>query len=120
MLRCLPLHALDSILLINPEPIVGKAFLDLLKGESLSLKIKQGPTQIVILPYSRELGLVACGGYSFEHDPDWSRGLGFMLDSGLGFKQGASIHWGIDLSRISGYSGNSTQSRIYVCGEQPD
>jgi hypothetical protein len=119
LLRCLPLRAIDTILLINPEPCVGKAFLDLLQSESLSLRIKQGPTQIVILPYSRELGLVACGGFSFEHDPDWSRGLGFILGSGLGFKLGASIHWGVDLSHISGYTGNSTQRGIYVCGDQP-
>jgi hypothetical protein len=119
LLRCLPLRAIDTILLLNPEPYVGKAFLDLLRTESLSLRIKQGPTQIVILPYSRELGLVACGGFSFEHDPDWSRGLGFILGSGLGFKLGASIHWGLDLSHISGYTGNSTQRGIYVCGDQP-
>ena len=117
--RGLPLRAIDTILLINPEPCVGKAFLDLLRTESLFLRIKQGPTQIVILPYSRELGLVACGGFSFEHDPDWSRGLGFILGSGLGFKLGASIHWGLDLSHISGYTGNSTQRGIYVYGDQP-
>jgi hypothetical protein len=119
LLRCLPLRAIDTILLINPEPCVGKAFLDLLQRESLSLRIKHGPTQIVILPYSRELGLVACGGFSFEHDPDWSKGLGFILGSGLGFKLGASIHWGVDLAHISNYTGNSTQRDIYVCGDQP-
>jgi len=118
-LRCLPLRAIDTILLLNPEPCVGKAFLDLLRSESLSLRIKQGPTQIVILPYSRELGLAACGGFSFEHDPDWSRGLGFILGSGLEFKLGASMHWGVDLSHISAYTGNSTQRDIYVCGDQP-
>lgn len=120
LLRCLPLRAIDTILLINPEPCVGKAFLDLLQKESLSLRIKHGPTQIVILPYSRELGLAACGGFSFEHDPDWSRGLGFILGSGLGFKLGAPIHWGVDLAHISNYTGNSTQRGIYVCGDQPD
>jgi hypothetical protein len=120
LLRCLPLRAIDTILLLNPEPFVGKAFLDLLQGESLSLRIKHGPLQIVILPYSRELGLAACGGFSFEHDPDWSRGLGFILGSGLGFKLGASTHWGVDLSRISAYTGNSTQRGIYVCGAPPN
>jgi hypothetical protein len=120
LLRCLPLGTIDTVFLIYPEPCVGKAFLDLLKKESLSLKIKKGPTQIVILPYSRELGLLACGGCSFEHDPDWSRGLGFILGSGLGFKRGTSIHWGVDLSRISDYTGNSTQRGIYVYGDQPN
>lgn len=120
LLRCLPVSALDTIFLLNPEPCVGKAFLDLLQGESLSLKIKHGPTQIVILPYSRELGLAACGGCSFEHAPDWSRGLGFILGSGLGFTLGVSMHWGVDLSHISGYTGNSTQRGIYVCGNRPD
>jgi hypothetical protein len=116
-LRCLPVGAVDTILMINPEPRVGKSFLDLLQGESLNLRIKQGPNQIVILPYSRELGVAACGGCSFEHDRDWSKGLGFILGSGLGFRRSASVYWGVDLSRISAYTGNSTQRDIYVCGQ---
>ena len=119
LLQCFPIQAIDSIILINPEPLVGKAILGLLKGELLSLRLKHGPKQIVILPYSRELGLMACGGCGFEHDPDWSRGLGFIMESGLRFKQGASIHWGVDLSRISAYTGNSTQRDIYIYGKQP-
>jgi len=120
LLCCLPVRAIDTIYLINPEPLVGKSFLDLLQGESLSLRIKKGPIQIVILPYSRELGVAACGGCSFDHDPDWSRGLGFMMDSGLRFARGAPIQWGVDLSQISAYTGNSTQRGIYICGEQTD
>lgn len=120
LLHCLPVRAVDTILLINPEPYVGKSFLDLLQKEALFMKIKQGPNQIVILPFSRELGVMACGGCSFEHDPDWSRGLGFIMGSGLRFKRGGAIHWGVDLSRISAYSGNSTQRDVYVYGEQPD
>lgn len=116
-LRYLPVGAVDTILMINPEPRVGKSFLDLLRGESLNLRIKQSPNQIVILPYSRELGVAACGGFSFEHDRDWSRGLGFILGSGLGFRRSASVYWGVDLSRISAYTGNSTQRDIYVCGQ---
>ena len=119
MLRCLPVGAIDTILMINPEPRVGKSFLDLLQGESLNVRIKRGPNQIVILPYSRELGVLACGGCSFEHDADWSRGLGFILGSGLGFRRSASVYWGVDLSRISAYTGNSTQRDIYVCGQPP-
>ncbi len=119
LLRCLPLRAIDTIFLINPEPGVGKSFLVLLQEESLSFRIKQGPMQIVILPYSREMGVAACGGCSFEHDPDWSRGLGFIMGSGLLFRRGAPIQWGVNLSHISAYTGKSTQRDIYVCGEQP-
>jgi hypothetical protein len=120
LLRCLPLRTIDSILLINPEPSVGKSFLGLLQGESLFLKIKHGPLQIVILPYSRELGVMACGDCSFDHDPDWSRGLGFMMGSGLRFSRGGPVQWGVDLTNISAYTGNSTQRDVYVYGKQPD
>jgi hypothetical protein len=120
LLRYLPLRAIDTVVSINPEPCVGKSILDLLQRERLSLKIKQGPMQVAILPYSRELGVMACGGCSFEHDPDWSRGLGFLLGSGLRFRRGAPIQWGVDLSRISAYTGNSTQRDLYICGELPE
>jgi hypothetical protein len=119
LLQYFPNQAIDTIILINPEPLVGKAILKLLQGESLFLRVKQGPNQIVVLPYSRELGLMTCGGCEFEHDPDWSRGLGFIMESGLRFKRGASIQWGVDLSRISAYTGNSTQRDIYIYGSQP-
>ena len=117
LLEFLPIQAIDTIILINPEPLVGKAILALLQGESLSLRMKHGPMQIVILPYSREIGLMACGGCGFEHDPDWSRGLGFIMESGLRFKRGGSIQWGVDLSRISEYTRNSTQRDIYIYGQ---
>jgi hypothetical protein len=119
LLHCLPVRAIDTIFLIYPEPLAGKAILDLLQGEGISLRIKHGPLQILVLPYSRELGLMACGGFSFEHDPDWSRGLGFIMDSGLRFRRGAPVQWGVDLSRVSAYTGNSTQRDIYIYGEQP-
>jgi hypothetical protein len=118
LLQYFPIQAIDTLILLNPEPLVGKAILTLFKGDSLSLRIKHGPKQIVVLPYSRELGLMACGGCEFEHDPDWSRGLGFIMESGLRFKRGASIQWGVDLSRISAYTGNSTQRDIYIYGKQ--
>ena len=63
------------------------------------------------------MGLMACGGCGFEHDPDWSRGLGFLMESGLQFKRGVSIQWGVDLSRISEYTRNSTQRDIYIYGQ---
>jgi hypothetical protein len=120
LLQYFPNQAIDTIILINPEPLVGSAILKFLQGESLSSRVKQGPNQIVVLPYSRELGLMTCGGCEFEHDPDWSRGLGFIMESGLRFKRGASIQWGVDLSRISAYTGNSTQRDIYIYGKQPN
>ncbi len=119
LLQCFPIQAIDTIILINPEPLVGKSILAFLQVESISLRMKHGPKQIVILPYSRELGLMACGGCEFEHDPDWSRGLGFIMDSGLRFKQGASNQWSVDLSRVSAYTANSTQRDIYIYGKQP-
>ena len=120
LLRCLPDAVLDTILLINPEPLVGKAFIQFLQEEGVAAKIKPGPNQIVILPYSRELGVMACGGCSFEHDPDWSRGLGYILGSGLAFRRGLPVQWGIDLPRVSAYSGNSTQRDIFIYGDTPN
>jgi len=120
LLHCLPAAAIDTIILINPEPLVGQAFIQLLKTEGISSKIKPGPTQIVILPYSRELGIMACGGFSFEHDPDWSRGLGYILGSGLSFRRGLPVQWGVDLLRVSAYTGNSTQRDIFIYGDTPN
>ena len=119
LLRYLPLGAIDTILLINPEPSVGRSFLELLGQDDLYQRIKEGPARIVILPYSRELGIMACGGCDFEHDPDWSRGLGYIMGSGLPFKRDLPVQWGIDLRRVSAYSGNSTQSDLYICGDSP-
>jgi hypothetical protein len=116
-LHYLPLDALDTIILINPEPLVGKAFLELLQTESLSSRVKKGPMQIVILPYSRQLGVAVSGGCSFNHDTDWSRGLGFMMGSGLLFKRGEPVQWGVDLSRISPFTKQSTQKDLYIYGE---
>lgn len=117
VLPFLPLDAIDTILLVNPEPRVGRAFLELLRKDDLYQRIKTGPTRIVILPYSRELGVMASGGCDFEHDPDWSRGLGYIMASGLPFKRCPPVQWGVDLRRLSPYSGNSTQSELYVCGD---
>ena len=117
LLRCLPPAALDSILLINPEPSVGQAFIQLLQEEEIAAKIKPGPIRIIILPYSRELGMMASGGFSFEHDPDWSRGLGYIMGSGLPFRRGLPVQWGVDLLRVSAYTGNSTQREIFIHGD---
>jgi hypothetical protein len=120
LLRCLPVAVVDTILLINPEPMVGQAFIQFLQEEGIASKVKPGPTQIVILPYSRELGVMACGGCSFEHDPDWSRGLGYIMGSGLSFRQGLPVQWGVDLLQVSSYTGNSTQRDIFIYGDTPN
>ena len=120
LLRCLPDAVLDSILLINPEPLVGQAFIRLLQEEGIAAKIKPGPRQIIILPYSRELGIMASGGFSFEHDPDWSRGLGYIMGSDLPFRRGLPVQWGVDLLRVSAYTGNSTQRDIFIYGDIPN
>lgn len=120
LLRCLPAAAIDTILLINPEPRVGQAFIQLIQEEEILIKLKPGPDQIVILPYSRELGVMACGGCSFDHDADWSRGLGYILGSGLSFRRGLPVQWGVDLPGISDYTGNSTQRDVFIYGDTPN
>ena len=120
LLRCLPAAALDTILLVNPEPLMGQGFIQFLQEEGIAAKTKPGPNQIVILPYSRELGVMACGGFSFEHDPDWSRGLGYILGGGLSFRRGLPIQWGVDLRQVSAYTGNSTQRDIFIHGDIPN
>jgi hypothetical protein len=120
LLRCLPAAAIDTILLINPEPLVGQTFIQLLQEAAIVSKLKPGPNQIVILPYSRELGVMACGGFSFEHDPDWSRGLGYILGSDLSFRRGLPVQWGVDLLKVSAYTGNSTQRDVFIYGDTPN
>ena len=120
LLRCLPDGALDTILLVNPEPLVGQGFIQFLQEEGIAAKIKPGPSRIVILPYSRELGIMASGGVSFEHDPDWSRGLGYIMGSGLPFRRGLPVQWGVDLLKVSAYTANSTQRDIFIFGDLPN
>jgi hypothetical protein len=120
LLPYLPMRSIDTVFLINPEPRVGKLILALLQHEPFASRIKPGPARIVVLPYSREMGLMACGGCGFEHDPDWSRGLGFIMGSGLRFRRGAPVQWGVDLPRVSAYTGNSTQRDVYICGDLAD
>jgi hypothetical protein len=117
LLQFLPCRAIDTLLLINAEPIVGRNFVNFIQGEAFCRKLRPGHRQIVILPYCREMGVMACGGYEFDHAEDWSRGLGYILGSRLAFKKGARMQWGVDLRRVSPYSGNSTQSDIFVYGE---
>ncbi len=112
MLRHLPDKSIDAVLMINPEPTVGAAVLNTLSSPSVYKKLRPGG-YILILPYSREMGVMACGGMEFDHGPDWSRGLGFILSSALSFEPGPRRHWGVDLA-ASRYCLNSTQSDVYV------
>lgn len=116
ILRFLPIQRLDSILLVNPEPKVGKTFLSFLHANGLDRHIKPGPRQLVIVPYSSEIGMSACGGLEFDHSEDWSKGLGFLFESAFDFSKGAQIHWGTDLATLSPYTKNSSQTDVYCAG----
>ncbi|MFC1505178.1 hypothetical protein ACFL5W_01535 [Thermodesulfobacteriota bacterium] len=118
ILRFLPNSSLETVLLVNPEPLVGRALLDFISEPALYAKIKPGLRQIVIIPFSREMGVVTCGGYEFDHTEDWSQGLGFIMASGFAFQAAGKVQWGVDLRGASLYSKNSTQSNVYVCGNQ--
>lgn len=118
LLDFLPPHAIDTILMVNPEPSVGRWFLESVAATAWRQTLKGSDKQIVVVPFSRELGQIACGGYEFEHASDWSRGLGFMMDSPLAFRRGERLHWGVDLGSASPYSKNSTCTDVYIYGDQ--
>ncbi len=116
ILSYIPDQRVDSILMINSEPVVGQFVMDLLCHQGMYRKIKPGDRQIVVVPYSRELGVIASGGYEFDHPEDWSRGLGYIMSSGLSFRKGERLQWGVDLCQSSPYSPHSTQSDVYIFG----
>jgi hypothetical protein len=116
ILRLLPVHSIDTLLLINAEPAVGKALVDFLIQDDLCRKIRPSHKQLVILPHCREMGVMACGGCEFEHTEDWSRGLSYIMDGRLRFKRGDRLQWGVDLHRVSPYSRNSTQNAVFIYG----
>ena len=119
-LDCLPPRSLDSLLLINAEPSVGRKVVDFLSAPGLHSAVKPGERQGGILPHSREMGVCTSGGYEFDHGEDWSCGLGYLMASPLGFRKGSRLQWGIDLCRGSAYSCNSTQQDVYICGLAPN
>lgn len=119
LLHYLPTHTIDAVVLINPEPAVGEAVLTRLATPAIYGKLKPGTGRIVVLPFSREMGIMACGGLEFDHSPDWSRGLGFLQSSPLVFIKAQQHQWGIDLS-ASRYTPNSTQSGAYVHTVAPE
>ncbi len=116
ILSYIPDQRIDSILMINSEPLVGHLVMDLLCRQAMYRKIKPGDRQIVVVPYSRELGVMASGGYEFDHPEDWSRGLGYIMASGFNFRKAGRVQWGVDLCRSSPYSPHSTQSEVYIYG----
>lgn len=113
LLDHLPAHSIDAVMLINPEPTVGKTILTRLAAPAMYRKLKPGAGRIVVMPFSREMGVMACGGMEFDHGPDFSRGLGFLKSSPLAFHKGERYHWNVDLA-ASRYTPNSTQSDVYV------
>jgi hypothetical protein len=117
LLQYLPKRSIDTVLLINPEPAVGEAFVGSVQRQKWLDAVKPGDRRIVIKPFSREMNVMSCGGYEFDHSEDWSRGLGFILGSALHFKKAHPVQWSVDLSNASPYCKNSTQNSVYVCGE---
>lgn len=116
ILRLLPYRSVTTLLLVNPEPKVGKFLLEFIEKNRLFETLKPGVRQIVIKPFSREMGVMSCGGFEFDHSPDYSRGLGFIMDSPFDFRRGDSIQWSVNLGAASPYSKNSTQSTVSICG----
>ncbi len=117
LLRYLPKRSVDSVLLVNPEPAVGASFLESVQREGRLQAVKPGNERIVVKPFSREMNVMSCGGLEFDHSEDWSCGLGFILGSALPFRKAGPVHWSVDLSSASPYCRNSTQHRVYVCGD---
>ena len=57
IIRFLPTESIDTILLINPEPAMGRAFLKFLTGNSVSGAVRPGSRQLVIKPFSKKMGI---------------------------------------------------------------
>ncbi len=116
ILPYLPAACLDHLLLIHPEPQTARSILDRLAQENFYRALKAGARQIVVVPFCREMGVFACGGFEFEHDADWSRGLGVLTASRFVFTRAERVQWGVDLPRTSLYTGGSTQTDVFVAG----
>ncbi len=115
LLRFLPAESINTLLLVNPEPAVGRAFLTLLAETPTPRAVRPGLRQLVIKPFSKKMGIATCGGYEFNTEADWSRGIGFMLESPYVFRSAPSTQWYVDLGAFSDYSKNSTQAGVSVC-----
>ena len=119
ILPFLPLSSVDSILMVNPEPVIGSAVLNKLWAQQWMSRLKIGPQQIVVKPFSSDLGMSVACGFEFDQNPDRSRGLGFLFDSEFHFDKGNRTQWSVNLNASSRYSGNSTQWDVYVHGDGP-
>lgn len=118
LLSLLPPESISTILMVNPEPAVGRAFLKLLAENPVSCRaVRPGISQLVIKPFSKKMGIAACGGYEFSTEADWSRGIGFMRDSPFVFSDAPRTQWKVDLGVFSDYSKNSTQAGVSVCAD---
>jgi hypothetical protein len=117
LLSMLPPASIDTVLLVNPEPAVGRAFLNLLaETPETGYALRPGSRQLVIKPFSKKMGVTTCGGFEFEAEADWSRGIGFLVESPFDFRDAPRIQWQVDLGAFSDYSKNSTQAGVSVCG----
>jgi hypothetical protein len=114
LLRHLPDASVDTLLVVNAEPAVGRALLTFLHENRLHRRLRTGDRSIVILPFCREMGVCACGGFEFEHAADWSRGLGYLMESAFEFRKGDPVQWGVLLRAATPYSCNSTQTDVFV------
>ncbi len=118
IIRYFPDHCIDTVLMINPEPKVCEVFLRLMGEKKWFNKIKPGPSQILVVPFSREMGVSACGGFECDYSGDRPGNLGFLFAPPFRFHRGENMHWGLDLSRASAYSRNSTRNEVFVYGNQ--
>ncbi len=115
LIRFLPVKSINTILMVNPEPAVGRAFLTLLANTPAPRAVRPGSRQLVIKPFSKKMGIATCGGYEFSTDADWSRGIGFMVECPFVFRDAPSTQWHVELGAFSDYSKNSTQAGVSVC-----
>jgi hypothetical protein len=118
ILRFFPDHCIDSVLMLNPEPKVCEAFLKFISENSWYQKIKPGPLQILVVPFSREMGVNACGGFECAYTEERPGELSFLKVGYFQFRCGEKHHWGLDLTRASAYSRNSAQNDVYIYGNQ--
>jgi hypothetical protein len=118
ILRFFPDHCIDSVLMLNPEPTVCEAFLKFISENTWYQKIKPGPNQILVVPFSREMGVSACSGFECVYTEHRPGELGFLKTRHFQFRRGEKKHWGLDMTRASAYSRNSTQNDVYVYGNQ--
>ncbi len=118
IIRFFPDHCIDTVLMINPEPKVCEAFLKFIAQDKWFKKIKPGSGQIFVVPFSRELGVSAYGGFEYDYSETGPGNLDYLSVSPFEFRRGEKKHWGLDLSRASAYSRNSTRNDVYIYGNQ--